>query len=345
MHPHPQLPDYSNLSIDELRKELHRRDWSRRLNAAKRLGDRGTQAVAAVQDLVLLLTDQNETVLGTAIIALSKIKPSSQNVVQPLIKLVLCTSESISRMACHTITKLVPVNAYFLPALIKAVNKSGLFNRCRIITLLGDLGSHASIAYPELFQLTQQPLAEDFAFIYALEALNNIKLPRTQDLEKIYNLLKDSVGRLHLFSLPPYDENNNIIVNHVLPLFEELIDKYYALHYQIIMLIVSSQIGGDEIIHPLIRSLNHPNKLVKSYSAECLGQIGPEAHEAIPSLVLAIRDAHPEVRLFAVEALGSIGAMAYHAIPALTELTHDPDPVLREYALTAINKIHAHTTN
>lgn len=331
------------VNLDALRQSLDHPDWHQRLHAAKTLGEQGTQAQAAVPDLLTLLADQNETVIGTVMIALSKIKPGTPNVIQPLIELSLAKSESLTDMAIFCIIKLVPHNQHFLPALINRLKQAGPFDRCRIIELIGQIGPQANAAYPALFHILQADLAEDFAFNYTLEALNKIGLPRASDLVQLMDLFKDELGRPRLFVLPGFDKTNMKIINHVLPVFEEVVDRIYYCHYQLITLIASSQIGSTDLVQSLIQSLQHPAKTVRRYAAECFAFIGPPAYEAVPALITSLKDPHAEVRFYAAEALGYIGATAYHALPALTEAGHDDDPAVRDCAKEASQKIHGHS--
>lgn len=333
---------------DDLRsllKETRRLDWRNRLNAVKALGDLGPAARTALREILLLLADSNEAVQGTAVVALTKIRPTGEDICAPLISLILGKSESLSKMASMAIKRLIPHNVYLVPALVAAVKEALPFKRCRLVTLLGQIGPPANEAFPDLFELLQGPLSEDFIYSYALEAMTNIGLPKRRDLTRIFNALKDRSGNLRPFALPPYDDQNTVIRHHVLPLFKTTLDKYFYLHYQMITLLASSQVGIGELVPPLCQALAHPDQLVRRYAAESFSFIGPAGYEAIPALIWGLKDDHHEVRFYCAEALGYIGTTAYHAIPALNDACHDPDAAVRESATDAIAKIHNHSTN
>ncbi len=339
-------PNYDiDANLRVLIKETRRLDWRHRLNAVKALGDMGQQAKTASKEVVPLLLDYNEAVQGTAIVALTKIQPAIPEICSPLITLVMGKSESLSQMAAMAVKKLTPHNTYLVPALIQAVKEAPSFKRCRLITLLGQIGPPANDAFPDLFELVQGPLSEDFAYNHALDAMANIGLPKRRDLIRIFNAFKDNSGSLRPFALPPHDDKNTVIVHHVLPLFKSMLDKYYFLHYQLITLLASCQIGISELVQPLIQTLAHPDQLVRRYTAESFAFIGPAGYEAIPALIWGLKDNHHDVRFYCAEALGYIGTTAYHAIPALNDACQDADAAVRESAAEAIAKIHSHSTN
>ena len=65
----------------------------------------------------------------------------------------------------------------------------------------------------------------------------------------------------------------------------------------------------------------------------------PEAHEAIPALIKALRDKESYVRQWSATALGAIGPIAQAAVPALTEALLDDDEYVRDEASRALDRI------
>jgi hypothetical protein len=90
---------------------------------------------------------------------------------------------------------------------------------------------------------------------------------------------------------------------------------------------------------------NDYNKNLKLFVAEALGNIGPAAASAIPSLTEALLDADMDVRERAAEALGKIGPAAVLAIPSLTAALRDPDKEVRGAAVEALGKIGTATAD
>jgi HEAT repeat protein len=74
------------------------------------------------------------------------------------------------------------------------------------------------------------------------------------------------------------------------------------------------------------------------YAALAIGDMGPEATDAIPKLIELLEADDPS-RWAAAEALGEIGDAAKEAIPKLEELLEDESELVRVKAKEAIDKI------
>ncbi|MBU4502509.1 MAG: HPr family phosphocarrier protein, partial [Nanoarchaeota archaeon] len=74
-------------------------------------------------------------------------------------------------------------------------------------------------------------------------------------------------------------------------------------------------------------------------AAEVLGNIGPEAKEAVPYLIEALKDESLYVRLAAAEALGNIGPEAKEAVPYLIEALKDESLYVRRAAAVSLGNI------
>jgi HEAT repeat protein len=81
--------------------------------------------------------------------------------------------------------------------------------------------------------------------------------------------------------------------------------------------------------------------LVRENAALALGQIGPEAREAVPTLIEVLNDPEWTVRRHAAIALGEIGPDAMQAVRNLEKLRKDPDRLVRRAAEEALAKIRA----
>jgi HEAT repeat protein len=70
-----------------------------------------------------------------------------------------------------------------------------------------------------------------------------------------------------------------------------------------------------------------------------LGNIGPEAGDAVPDLTGALRDGQWAVRRQAAKSLGEIGPSAKAALPELDKLKKDPHKRVADAAQEATKKI------
>ena len=75
--------------------------------------------------------------------------------------------------------------------------------------------------------------------------------------------------------------------------------------------------------------------------AEMLGEIGPVAKDAVPALIIALKDKDKQVRGNAAVALGKVGPSAKDAVPALTVALKDKDVEVREAVQKALGLIKA----
>jgi len=96
------------------------------------------------------------------------------------------------------------------------------------------------------------------------------------------------------------------------------------------------RIGGVAVA-PLIEALNNADANIREVAARILGNIGPQAVEAVPALTTALKDPDRRVRIQAAVALGRIGPEAKEAVPALFEALKDP--MVREAGKDALERI------
>jgi len=88
----------------------------------------------------------------------------------------------------------------------------------------------------------------------------------------------------------------------------------------------------------------HDASRIRATAAYLLIALGPEARNAVPSLMQNLTSPEPRVRENALVALASIGPDAADAIPALKLLLQDPDHWTRTLAATALARIDPAST-
>jgi HEAT repeat protein len=95
----------------------------------------------------------------------------------------------------------------------------------------------------------------------------------------------------------------------------------------------------DARLHKLIRRLKSPDDVKRIHAGLLLGRVGPEAREAVPTLLELLQDASVQNRKLAAWTLGSIGQGAVEAIPALLVAVQDTNQGVRQMAREALEKI------
>ncbi|MCI0443866.1 HEAT repeat domain-containing protein [bacterium] len=89
----------------------------------------------------------------------------------------------------------------------------------------------------------------------------------------------------------------------------------------------------------LIRALKDNDPSVRAWCAQSIGQIGPNAAEAVPHLTMLLSDSAEGSRNSACIALGNIGPSANQALPELEKVLSDSNERVRFFAQQAIRKI------
>ena len=87
----------------------------------------------------------------------------------------------------------------------------------------------------------------------------------------------------------------------------------------------------------MIETLHSSHGPRRADAARALGRIG--APEAVPALIVALKDESDHVRAFAARALGKLGPAAAAAVDALTIVTRDGDEHVRHEAAVALKRI------
>ena len=89
----------------------------------------------------------------------------------------------------------------------------------------------------------------------------------------------------------------------------------------------------------LIEALQDNDSNVRGWSAQAIGNIGPDAVKAVPNLITLLSNPDVGSRNSACIALRRIGPAAKQALPTLRRLLSDPDKDVRQFAARAIASI------
>ena len=95
----------------------------------------------------------------------------------------------------------------------------------------------------------------------------------------------------------------------------------------------------DTRLQKLIRRLKSPHDVRRIHAGLLLGRMGPEAREAVPTLLELLYEENVQNRKLAAWTLGYIGQGAVEAIPALRVALRDSDLGVRQMARGALEKI------
>jgi HEAT repeat protein len=87
--------------------------------------------------------------------------------------------------------------------------------------------------------------------------------------------------------------------------------------------------------------LRDANVVARCTAARALGQMGPQALEALPALLHALQDREPLVRDAVAEAIGCIGPDAPDAVLALMQALTDTNSFVQAAAAKALKKVES----
>jgi HEAT repeat protein len=93
------------------------------------------------------------------------------------------------------------------------------------------------------------------------------------------------------------------------------------------------------ILPALIAALRDSEPYVRAWSAQAIGEVGPDAVAAVPALATLLASSDEGSRNSACIALHGIGAPARDTLPALRKALQDPSEDVRRFAARAIEKI------
>jgi HEAT repeat protein len=93
------------------------------------------------------------------------------------------------------------------------------------------------------------------------------------------------------------------------------------------------------ILGELMAALHDEDTSVRAWSAQAIGEIGPDAAPAVPALIVLLANADEGSRNSACIALHGIGPAARDALPALRKALEDPSHDVRRFAERAIERI------
>jgi HEAT repeat protein len=93
------------------------------------------------------------------------------------------------------------------------------------------------------------------------------------------------------------------------------------------------------LLGELTAALQDEDASVRAWSAQAIGEIGPDAAPAVPALIVLLANSDEGSRNSACIALRGIGPAAREALPALHKALEDPSVNVRRFAKGAIERI------
>jgi len=287
--------------VPDLVKALKHQDLEVRKFAAQALGNLGPQARGVVPDLIEASKSGDAQVSGAAIVALGQIGADAKSAVPTIMDAL--NKKDTRDLAIVALGKIGPDAKAAVPELAKNLKTKEI--QGLVIEALGKIGKQAKSAVPELADLLKDSDKEvKPAIITALGRMGKDAKPAVPALGSC---------------LSPDDRETSI---QALGLLADLGPDAKDAVGDIVALFVDENLRPD-------------NKL-RSEAVRTLAKIGKPA---VPLLTKALGNPNRYMKAGVIEALGDIGPDAKGALPTIQRLASNPDPVVSRAAARAAAKI------
>ena len=98
---------------------------------------------------------------------------------------------------------------------------------------------------------------------------------------------------------------------------------------------------GSAAVAPLLDLVDGARPELLAAIADILGDIGPDAVDAVPALTRLLQDKDPRVRQYAAEAIGMVAQASAEAPAELVDALGDDDALVRQYAAVSVARLGA----
>ncbi|MSR57705.1 MAG: HEAT repeat domain-containing protein [Planctomycetaceae bacterium] len=313
-------------AVPELTKALADSDATVRREAAQALASIGPAAKSAVPALLKALHDDQGAVTVNAAEALGRIGPDAVPALIEALK-----DEKSRSLVVLILTNLGPDAKQATVALLGLLKDKNVEVRREALIALAQIGPSAEAAIPQLLaELKNEKSETRPGAAYALIKIGAKKevvpiLAKT--IQDPNNKLLREVSAWGLITLEP---GNADYVKMALPLMiDGLSHEWDLVRLESVTALSSLEAGAKLAVPELVKLLdNEKNPRIRSEALGTLGNIGPAATEALPSVLRSLADPAPLVRYSACYTLGKIGPKAKEAVPVLVSNLTSKDEFL-----------------
>jgi HEAT repeat protein len=265
------------------------------------LAEAGPKAKAAVPELARVSQDKHPAVRMEAIIALGEIGPDSKSASPQLVNALSDKQNSVRYAAAFAVGRIGVKEA--APQLTKQLDSDDAFLKMISAWALAKINPDDKAGMERAVSLLVSGLKDPSQHVRGAAARGLLDLHAPQ--EEVMSAMSDLLA----------DKDPEVRGN--------VADALASL--------------GQAAVPRLIKALENDD--MQSLAVEVLRRLGPQAKDAVPALVLELKDPDPEYRREVEFALAAIGPAAKTAVPALVEHMTSDEPRVRYTACYALGKI------
>lgn len=302
-------PDASD-GVSPLLQALKDEDGMVREGAVKALGKIGSAAKAAVGPLAEAPEDKDPRFRSAALTALAEIGVVDDRVLSVLANAVLSSPRGRKDVAAiNALESLGPKARGAVPTLKKGLDKSRLpADRATVVQILGKLGPDAIPLLKESYA-SEDPMVQA-AIIKAMGEVGDAK----EAVPFLKERLDEKMAVLAVDALANYPEGIPVVAGALKHSSRFVVDR--AAH----MLWAKGK-DAKAAAPALIEALSaNPPQNTRNMMQNALKAIGPDA---VPVLVAELRQKKGGNRVLLIQVLGDLGPAAKEAVPTLIELLKD----------------------
>jgi HEAT repeat protein len=267
------------------------------------IGEFGPKAKAAVPDLTKFLADPNVEMRMQAAFTLGKIGPDAKSALPALTKALDDSHIPVQYGAAFALGKIAVKDKDAMAALSKKLDSKDGLLKISSAWALAKMDLQDKARYDSTVKTLAEALKDDNEHVRAVAAQGLLDLNPPRDV--IAPIL---VGMMA--------EKNPVLRAHVADALASL---------------------GEAAVPRLIKALEKDD--TQGLAVEVARRLGPKAKDAVPALILELKDPSADYRREVEFALAAIGPDAKAAVPALIEHLGTEEPQVRYIACYALGKI------
>jgi HEAT repeat protein len=311
------------------------------VGAAKAIAQIGPGARGAVPALHAALKEKDRKLATMAAVALGNIGAEAREAIPELCEALRSQDELQRGMAARALGQLGPDAAPAAAPLYDALlaDKDAKVRRY-VVYALGRIGVSARFAVIGLHELVRPDAEEQPAEVQeaVAEALQKIGEPKKDDVARLVEYLKNPSVNVRIAAAQTLfhlrGEAKDAAAGLMAVLRDD--DERVRLLGSLALVAVDPQQAGA-VLAPLRGLLTSADAGIRASAAEGIGNLGPDAKDAIPGLRDALlKDKEPPVREAAAIALGKMGEVAKDTVPALVGCLKDDEAGVRSAAAHAL---------